>query len=44
MEQIMFYLNKRAGDRLQVECIMYSNEYGELAKSEGAEAFLQEVK
>ena len=44
MEQIMLYLNKRAGDRLQVECIMYSNEYGELAKSEGAEAFLQEVK
>lgn len=40
MEKIMFYLNKRAGSNMKVECIMYANEFGELAKSEGAEAWL----
>lgn len=37
MERICFYLDKRAKDRLQIECIMYSNEFGELAKSREAE-------
>lgn len=37
MERIMFYLNKRAGGRIQVECIMYDNAFGELAKSKEAE-------
>lgn len=37
MERICFYLDKRAKGRLKVECIMYSNEYGELAKSRGAD-------
>lgn len=37
MERIMFYLNKRAGGRMQVECIMYDNAFGELAKSKEAE-------
>ena len=37
MERIMFYLNKRAGGKMQVECLMYANEFGELAKSEGVE-------
>ncbi len=40
MEKVMYYLNKRAGDRLNVECIIYSNELGELAKSEGADKWL----
>ena len=31
------YLNKRAGGKMQVECLMYANEFGELAKSEGVE-------
>lgn len=37
MERICFYLDKRARGRLQIECIMYSNEFGELAKSREAE-------
>lgn len=44
MEKIMFYLKKRAGDELQVECILYANEYGELAKSAKAEALLKKIK
>ena len=43
MERIMFYLNKRAAGKLQIEVILYSNEFGELAKSAGAEKFLQEL-
>lgn len=42
LEQIQFYLNKRAMGKIQVEVILYSNEYGELAKSHGAEALLEE--
>lgn len=37
MERIMFYLNKRAGGRMQIDCIMYDNTYGELAKSKEAD-------
>lgn len=37
MERILFYLDKRAAGKLQIDCILYSNEFGELAKSEGAE-------
>ncbi len=37
MERIMFYLNKRAGGRMQIDCIMYDNTFGELAKSKGAD-------
>lgn len=33
MERICYYLNKRTKGRLQVDCIMYANEFGELAKS-----------
>ena len=33
MERIFYYLNKRAGGKMQVECLMYANEFGELAKS-----------
>ncbi len=41
--KIMFYLKKRAAGKILIEVILYSNEFGELAKSEGAEAFLQEL-
>lgn len=44
MEKIMFYLKKRAGDGLRVECILYANEYGELAASEGAGELLWRIK
>lgn len=43
LAKIMFYLKKRAAGKLQIEVILYSNEFGELAKSEGAEKFLQEL-
>lgn len=37
MERIMFYMNKRAGGRMQIDCIMYDNTFGELAKSKEAD-------
>ena len=37
MERICYYLNKRAKGNMQVDCIMYANEFGELAKSKEAE-------
>ncbi len=39
MERILFYLDKRAQGKLAIECIMYANEFGALAKSEEAEAW-----
>ncbi len=40
MERICYYLNKRAKGKMQMDCIMYANEFGELAKSkEAAEWF-----
>ena len=39
MERIIYYTNKRAGGKMKIECILYDNQYGELAKSEGAEEF-----
>lgn len=40
MEKIMFFLNKRAAGKIQIECVMYSNEFGELARSKGAKEWL----
>lgn len=40
MERILFFLRKRGGDELWIECMMYANQYGLLAKSEGAEEML----
>ena len=39
-EKVMYYLKKRAGNELEMECIIYSNELGELAKSKGADRWL----
>lgn len=36
MERICYYLSKRAMGKMQIDCIMYANEFGELAKSEEA--------
>lgn len=44
LERILFYVRKRAGADLSVECILYANEYGELAKSRGAEALLKKIR
>lgn len=43
MEKIIFYLNRRGAGKIQIECMMYSNEYGELACSEGAKELLKEI-
>lgn len=40
MNKTMYYLNKRADGKMQIECIIYSNEYDELVRSEGAEELL----
>lgn len=44
MDKIMFYLEKRSKEKLETACILYSNEYGELAKSSRAEDMLEELK
>lgn len=44
MEKIMFYLTKRAGGKLEIACMMYANEYGELGKSREAETMLREIQ
>ena len=40
MDRAMYYLQKRAAGRMEIECIMYSNEYGNLAQSKGVEEWL----
>ncbi|MBQ2801356.1 MAG: cobalamin biosynthesis protein CbiD [Lachnospiraceae bacterium] len=41
MERICYYLEKRAKGKLQIDCILYANEFGELARSkEAAEWFI----
>ena len=44
MDKICEYLGKRAGGREKIECIMYSNEFGELACSEKAGELLKKIK
>lgn len=36
-ERICYYMNRRSKGKLQTDCIIYTNEYGELARSKGAE-------
>lgn len=43
MENIHYFLNKRGKGKIQIECIMYSKEFGELARSKGAVELLQEL-
>ncbi len=35
-ERICYYLERRAKGTMQVDCILYANEFGELARSKGA--------
>lgn len=44
LKKICFYMNKRAAGKMQIEVILYSNDFGELAKSDGAESFLNTLK
>ena len=37
VNRICYYLDKRAGGRLSIDCELYVNEFGELARSEGVE-------
>ena len=41
--KIMFYLNKRGAGKIQIEVILYSNEFGELGKSAHAKEYLDEL-
>lgn len=44
MDRILYYLRKRAGEELPVECILYSNEFGLLAVSPRAMDMLEELR
>lgn len=44
MDRILYYLRKRAGAELPVECILYSNEFGLLAASPGAMDMLEKLE
>lgn len=44
MDRIMFFLRKRAGENLEVGCIVFCNEFGLLGKSENAISLLEECK
>ena len=39
MERICYYLEKRAKGKLRIDCILYANEFGELARSKEAEGW-----
>ena len=43
MERILYFLRKRGGEDFQIECMTYCNQYGLLAKSEGAELMLSRL-
>lgn len=43
MEKIDFYLNKKAAGRFQIECIVYSNEFGLLGETKGARELMGEL-
>lgn len=44
MDRILYYLRKRAGEELPVECILYSNEFGLLAASPGAMDMMEKLR
>lgn len=39
MERICYYLDKRAGGKVDIDCILYANDFGELARSKGVESW-----
>lgn len=39
VEGICYYLNRRSAGKLQVDCILYANEFGELGKSKGVKTW-----
>ena len=43
-DRVMYFLNKRANNRLHIECMIYSNDFGLLCKSSRAEEFIEIIK
>lgn len=39
VQRICYYLEKRGKEKLKIDCILYTNQLGELAKSKGAETW-----
>lgn len=44
MEKIHFYLKNRCGEALEIEALVFSNEYGELGRTKHAEILLDRIK
>lgn len=44
LERIMFFLNKRSGGKMEIGCMVYSNQFGLLAKTENAEEMLNQCR
>jgi len=44
MDKACFYLNRRGAGKIQIECIMYAKELGELVQSSGAEKLINRIK
>lgn len=44
IKRVMYYLNRRAYEGLQIEVIIFSNEFGVLGESDGAKQLLQDMK
>ena len=44
MDRICYYLEKRVQEKVQIECIMYSKEFGGLSSSGGAAELLKMIK
>lgn len=43
MEHIAFYLDKRAAGRIRMECMVYSNKFGELGSTPGSKTLLAQL-
>ena len=44
LSKIIFHLKKHTGEKIEIECMIYSNEYGLLAKTKNAGDFLLECR
>ena len=43
MKEIDFHLKKRAAGRLRIECVVFSQTYGELGRTPGANAMIEAI-
>lgn len=44
LDKIMFFLNKRANNKIEIGCMIYSNQFGLLAKTKNAEDMILECR